>query len=134
MISIDIFGMLNKIKALKAVNDVRKGNFEQVIVVNKKLNMSESELANQVANASILSFLNANNSLAVGWLDNSASRVIFKVDSAQDLLDLRDKADDLNIPNILVINEENNGAITCLGIGPSTKEIIDEITGDLRLL
>ena len=44
----------------------------------------------------------------------------------------------LKLPSALVIDEGrtelSNGSITCLGIGPATKELIDEVTGKLRLL
>ena len=138
MTKIDVFEMMNKLRALKIANNYRKGEFKQVIVVNKSLGMSQGKLAAQVAHASVLSLLNDPEGLAAGWLDNSYPKIVLQVESTQDLLNLKSKADKLNIPNALVVDEGrtevSNGAITCLGIGPSTKEIIDEVTGKLRLL
>ena len=138
MTKIDIFESMNKLRAFKAANNYRKGEFKQVIVVNKSLGMSQGKLAAQVAHASVLSLLNTPEGLAAGWLDNSYPKIVLQVESTQDLLDLKSKADELKISNALVIDEGrtelSNGAITCLGIGPSTKAIIDEVTGDLRLL
>ena len=135
---VDIFKAKNKLKAFKTANDIRKGDFKQVIVVNKSLGMSQGKLAAQVDHASILSMLEANEGVVCGWLDNSYPKIVLQVETTQDLLDLQEKANDLNIPSALVIDEGrtelSNGAITCLGIGPSTKAIIDEVTGELRLL
>ena len=138
IMKIDIFKAKNKIQAFKTANDIRKGDFKQVIVVNKSLGMSQGKLAAQVAHASTLSMLEANESIVCGWLDNSYPKIVLQVETTQDLLNLKKKADDLRVPSALVIDEGrtevSNGAITCLGIGPSTKAIIDEITGELRLL
>ena len=135
---LDIFKISNKLRAIKAANDMRKGNFKQVIVVNKSLGMSQGKLAAQVAHASILSMFEAPEGIVCGWLDNSYPKIVLQVESTQDLLDLQEKANELNLPSALVIDEGrtelSNGSITCLGIGPSTKEIIDEVTGKLRLL
>lgn len=135
---LDIFKISNKLRAIKAANDMRKGSFKQVIVVNKSLGMSQGKLAAQVAHASILSMFEAPEGIVCGWLDNSYSKIVLQVESTQDLLDLQERANELNLPSALVIDEGrtelNNGSITCLGIGPATKEIIDEVTGKLRLL
>lgn len=135
---VDVFKIINKMRAIKAASDIGKGKFKQVIVVNKSLGMSQGKLAAQVAHASILSLFEASEDIAAGWLDNSYPKIVLQVESTQDLLDLQEKANELNLPSALVIDEGrtelSNGSITCLGIGPMTKEVIDEVTGDLRLL
>lgn len=135
---LDIFKISNKLRAIKAANDMRKGNFKQVIVVNKSLGMSQGKLAAQVAHASILSMFEAPEGIVCGWLDNSYPKIVLQVETTQDLFALQEKANELKLPSALVIDEGrtklSNGSITCLGIGPSTKELIDEVTGKLRLL
>ena len=135
---LDIFKISNKLRAIKAANDMRKGNFKQVIVVNKSLGMSQGKLAAQVAHASILSMFEAPEGIVCGWLDNSYPKIVLQVETTQDLFALQEKANELKLPSALVIDEGrtelSNGSITCLGIGPSTKELIDEVTGKLKLL
>lgn len=135
---LDIFKISNKLRAIKAANDIRKGSFKQVIVVNKSLGMSQGKLAAQVAHASILSMFEASEGIVCGWLDNSYPKIVLQVETTQDLFDLQEKANELKLPSALVIDEGrtelSNGSITCLGIGPATKELIDEVTGKLRLL
>lgn len=117
---------------------IRKGNFKQVIVVNKSLGLSQGELAAQVAHASILSMFEAPEGIVCGWLDNSYPKIVLQVETTQDLFALQEKANELKLPSAFVIDEGrtelSNGSITCLGIGPATKELIDEVTGKLRLL
>ena len=80
MTKIDVFEMMNKLRALKIANNYRKGEFKQVIVVNKSLGMSQGKLAAQVAHASVLSLLNAPEGLAAGWLDNSYPKNVISLD------------------------------------------------------
>ena len=135
---LDIFKISNKLRAIKAANDMRKGNFKQVIVVNKSLGMSQGKLAAQVAHASILSMFEAPEGIVCGWLGNSYPKIVLQVETTQDLFALQEKANELKLPSALVVDEGrtelSNGSITCLGIGPATKELIDEVTGKLRLL
>ena len=135
---VDIYKASRFLKALKNANNIRKGEFKQVIVVNAGLNMSNGKTAAQVAHASVLSMLEAKEAFVAAWLDNSYPKIVLKVDSGSDLLALKSKCQDAKIPCALVIDEGrteiSNGSITCLGIGPSTKELIDEVTGKLKLL
>ena len=135
---VDIYKASRFLKALKNANNIRKGEFKQVIVVNTGLNMSNGKTAAQVAHASVLSMLEAKEAFVAAWLDNSYPKIVLKVDSGSDLLSLKSKCQDAKIPFALVIDEGrtelSNGSITCLGIGPATKELIDEVTGKLRLL
>lgn len=135
---IDIYKAHNFLKALKISNNIRKGEFKQVIVVNKNAKMSKGKLAAQVAHASVLSMLESNEAIVAGWLDNSFPKIVLKVDSASDLLTLKSKCEEEKVPCAIVIDEGrtelSNGTITCLGIGPSTNASIDAITGELGLL
>ena len=138
MTKIDVFEMMNKLRALRITTNYRKGEFKQVIVVNKSLGMSQGKLAAQVAHASILSMFEAPEGIVCGWLDNSYPKIVLQVETTQDLFALQEKANELKLPSALVIDEGrtelSNGSITCLGIEPATKELIDEVTGKLRLL
>lgn len=135
---IDIYRANKFLKMLKAGNNIRKGEFKQVIVVNNNIKMSKGKLAAQVAHASVLSMLESSEAIVAGWLDNSFPKIVLKVDSVSDLLALKSKCEKEKVPCAIVIDEGrtelSNGTITCLGIGPSFNEIIDEITGELELL
>lgn len=135
---VDIYKIRKILKAFRIANNVKKGEFKQVIVVNNNIKMSKGKTAAQVAHASVLSMLEADEAIIAAWLDNSFPKIVLKVDSVSDLLELKSECEDENIPCAVVIDEGrteiSNGAITCLGIGPYTNSEIDKITGDLRLL
>ena len=61
-----------------------------------------------------------------------------KVSSEEELLELRRLAVGHSLPHSLIrdagMTELPPGTITVLGIGPAKTEIIDEVTGELKLL
>ena len=69
----------------------------------------------------------------------SASSIgVFKVKTKEELLELKKHADEKGISNYLVIDAGRTqiptSSITVLALGPDEDEIIDEVTGDLKLL
>ena len=60
------------------------------------------------------------------------------MDSLEELLDLIKEADKNNVSNYLVVDAGRTqlptSTTTVLGIGPDEDEIMDKITGDLKLL
>lgn len=73
------------------------------------------------------------------WFNNNFTKICLKIDSEQDLLDIEVKANELGIVNFLVTDAgktEFKGipTKTCIALGPAPSALIDEITGDLRLL
>jgi PTH2 family peptidyl-tRNA hydrolase len=127
---------------------------KQIIVVRKDLNMRKGKIAAQVAHASMKVLLDrkqvsliASNSITLSltpemysWLFEEAfTKICVSVNSEQELLDLQTKANELNVPNALIVDSgktEFNGVptVTCLAIGPHKEEVIDSITGGLPLL
>lgn len=115
--------------------------YKQVIVVRNDLHMSKGKLASQVAHASVSSFyrtLQENPIYAKAWLDSKQPKIILKVDTLDTLLEIKKNAEDKGLITELIsdagLTELPSGTITCLGIGPAPNEIIDEVTGELKLL
>ena len=61
-----------------------------------------------------------------------------KVKDEKELLALEEQANDLGLPNALIVDrgltEVPPDTVTCLGIGPAPAEKIDRLTGKLPLL
>jgi PTH2 family peptidyl-tRNA hydrolase len=60
------------------------------------------------------------------------------VKDEKELLEFEVFANDLGLPNALIVDrgltQIPEGTITCLGIGPAPAELIDRLTGKLKLL
>jgi len=97
--------------------------------------MSAGKMAAQACHASLGAFERANSAVKENWEKQSQKKVVVK---SNDLVKLKQMADDLDIPNFLVkdagLTELEPGTITALGLGPDEEEKIDKITGSLELL
>ncbi|MEM3609738.1 MAG: peptidyl-tRNA hydrolase Pth2 [Candidatus Anstonellales archaeon] len=117
-----------------------KKNIKQVIVVRNDLKLGKGKLAAQVAHASLASYkvcLNMRKAIVDMWERQGMEKVVLKVDSEKELLELYEKVKD-KLPCALITDagktQVPENTITCLGIGPWEEEIIDLYTGNLKLL
>ncbi|MEZ0290815.1 MAG: peptidyl-tRNA hydrolase Pth2 [Sulfolobales archaeon] len=115
--------------------------YKQVIVVRVDLNMSVGKLAAQVAHASVdavLKSLESKRDWLFKWLEMGMKKVVLKVSSERELIEIYDKCVKFELPCSLVRDagrtELEPGTLTTVGIGPAPARIIDRITGSLPLL
>lgn len=115
--------------------------YKQVIVFRTDLKMSKGKIAAQAGHAAVSAAEEARKNYKdwfEAWLNEGQCKVILKVKSVEELLELKKKAKELGLPNALIadrgLTEIPPGTITCLGIGPAPAEKVDEITGKLPLL
>jgi PTH2 family peptidyl-tRNA hydrolase len=125
-------------------------DIKQVIVVRKDLNLRKTELASQVATAS-MGFLLENNESErndiinvklsneeVLWLNGSFEKLIVGVDSEEDLRDLMFKAEMEGIGVYPVHGKIKRGpsdddmTIMCAALGPDDSKVINHVTGHLK--
>lgn len=119
----------------------RTFTYKQVIAVRTDLGMSRGKIAVQVAHGSVSSAEQARvlkQDIWKAWLREGQKKVAVKVSSEEELIELKRKAVSHSLPHALIrdagMTELPPGTITVLGIGPANSEIIDEVTGDLKLL
>lgn len=115
--------------------------YKQVLVAREDLDMSRGKLAVQVAHASLSAAEKARTEKKEWfqkWRKEKQKKVVVKVDSEEKLYELKEQAKNLDIPNKLVIDagltELPPETPTVLGVGPGPNDIIDKVTGDLKLL
>lgn len=131
---------------------------KQVIVIRKDLKMRRGKEIAQACHAAIKAiFLALNNldeygwcirddkivfdddgSVLADWFNNSYTKVCLQVNSEEELLDLKERADNLGLACALIqdngVTEFHNvPTYTCLAFEPLPSETIDILTGDLKL-
>lgn len=126
---------------------------KQLIIVRKDLDMPVGKLSAQVSHASLLSFLNAcnkqknknsihyvinDNDFNYEWINGSYPKVVLAVKNENQILKYKQKAEENGIPCALITDEgrtcfDGQPTITCLGVGPFDKDILDKIFKRLRL-
>lgn len=126
-------------------------NVKQVLIVRKDLNMRKGKLAAQAAHASNVFLIDKIKQLRerpsevsftneeLDWIDDKFTKICVSVDSEEEMLELYDiaKVSGLYVSKIVDsgATEFNNvPTLTALAIGPDISELIDKVTGHLKLL
>ena len=111
---------------------------KQVIVIRNDLKMSKGKIAAQACHGCLGAYKKAELNKIKIWEHEGAKKVIVKVNSLEELFEIKEIAKKNNVPNFMVKDagrtELPRGTITCLGVGPDYDLIIDKITQDLKLL
>lgn len=133
---------------------------KQVIVVRHDLKMRKGKVAAQVAHASMkiildlmgevappsigpnnteLSLVLDNDDPLLLWIDGVFAKIVARVESEEELLEIERKAREAGIRTALITDAgrtEFHGVPTntCVAIGPDDPKKIDKITGHLKLI
>ena len=115
-------------------------DIKQVIVVRNDLGMGKGKIAAQVGHACVLGaehIRKSNNDWFEKWWAGQ-EKVVLKVDSLKALEEIKQDAISLNIPWSEVTDAGHTqiapGTVTCISLGPAPEDLIDKITGELKLL
>jgi len=114
---------------------------KQVIVIRRDLEMGKGKLVAQGAHASLSAFLEAEKSRpewARIWLATGQKKIVVRVDSLEELLQVYSEAKKSGLPVALItdmgLTQLEPGTITAVAIGPAPSYLIDPITRRLKLL
>lgn len=113
---------------------------KQIIVLRKDLSMDVGKLISQACHACLeASEAAKKRDLAIwkAWKYGGAKKIVVKVFSLSELLELQNQAKRLGVPHALIVDRGLTqlppNTPTALGIGPWKAETIDKITGELKL-
>ncbi len=111
---------------------------KQVILVRKDLKMPAGKLASQVSHASVSAVLKSSKDKVEAWEEQGMKKVVLKVKDEKELLSYEKQAKKHKLVASLIkdIGKTffSKPTITCLGIGPDKEDLIDKITGKLKIL
>ncbi len=112
--------------------------YKQVVVVRSDLKLSPGKLAAQCGHGFVESFVKADEKSKRAWLSTGAKKVVLKVASEKELRMLWEDAGAQKIPNALITDAGHTelppGTTTVLGLGPAAEEVLDKLTGQLKML
>ena len=116
-------------------------DFKQVIVVRRDLGMGTGKIAAQVAHAAVMASEKTKSRKPEWfeeWFAMGQAKVVVKVTSMDELVEVRKKAEALHLPVVQVhdsgLTQIPPGTSTCIGIGPAPSDLVDKVTSGLKLL
>jgi len=115
--------------------------YKQVIIVRKDIEMSIGKIAAQVAHAAVSAAEIARKTKSKWykeWVAEGQRKIVLEVESINELLKIYDLAREKNLPVVLIkdmgLTELPPETITTVGIGPAPENMINPLTGKLKLL
>jgi PTH2 family peptidyl-tRNA hydrolase len=100
--------------------------------------MSTGKKCVQCCHACLGAYKKADKIVIKKWESEGQKKVVLRVETEEEILKFYDRIKKEKMPCFLVedagLTEIEPGTITVLGIGPEKEEILDKITGKLKLL
>jgi len=111
---------------------------KQAIILRTDLKMGKGKLVAQGSHASLTAFQKAGRMARKFWIYTGQKKIVLKVSSEKELLELYEKARSKKLPHALIRDAGHTqlepGTITALAIGPADDKKIDELVSHLKLL
>lgn len=118
--------------------------YKQSIVVRRDLGMSPGKAAAQAAHASceaVFSILDSHDERWLEWLRmwrlTGQKKIVLRVDSERELIQVYIDAGSLGLPSSLVedagLTQLPPGTKTAVAVGPAPADLVDKVTGRLKL-
>ncbi len=113
---------------------------KQALIIRTDLKMGKGKICAQLCHASLMAYKSCMlkfPNIAHEWEITGMKKIVLKVSTLDELLKYYRKAEELGLPISLIkdagYTQIEPGSITAIGIGPFKDEIIDRITGELKL-
>jgi PTH2 family peptidyl-tRNA hydrolase len=111
------------------------------MVVRRDLGMGTGKIAAQVAHAAVMAVERTKEKRPewfFEWFEGGQAKVVVKVQSFDELMEVRKHAESLKLP-VSQVNDSGltqipPGTTTCIGIGPAPADLVDKVTNKLKLL
>ncbi|KAH7645548.1 peptidyl-tRNA hydrolase 2, mitochondrial [Dermatophagoides farinae] len=113
--------------------------YKMVMVIRNDLKMGKGKACAQCSHAAVLAYKQARKStnLMKKWSECGQRKVVLKVDSEKELLDVMHNARKNGLISVLIQDagrtQIESGTRTAIAIGPAKGSLIDQVTGHLKL-
>ncbi len=118
--------------------------YKQTIVLRRDIRMGRGKAAAQAAHASCEAVFLVLDSRREEWLiwlrawrGTGQEKVVLRVDSEEELVGIYNRAKSLGLPSSLVRDAGRTqlapGTLTAAAVGPGPEELVDKVTGRLKL-
>lgn len=113
---------------------------KQVIVVRTDLDMAKGKIAAQVGHACVLGAEHVRKSNPDWFKEwwSGQEKIVVKVTNLKELEEIKEHAFSLNVPCSEVTDAGHTqiepGTTTCVSLGPAPEDLVDKISGNLKLL
>ncbi|KAK2587245.1 hypothetical protein KPH14_002982 [Odynerus spinipes] len=117
----------------------RKGECKLVLVIRNDLKMGKGKVAAQCAHAAVSAYKSAlkHPSILKAWENSGQMKITVKVDNEDELLAIAKQAKAVGLLSNVVQDAGRTqiapGSRTVCGVGPGPAELINEVTGHLKL-
>lgn len=119
----------------------REFRYKQAILVRADLKMSRGKIAAQAAHAAVSAAEECRRlrpEWLEAWLSEGQKKVVLRVESEEELRRFYEEALRMGLPASLVedagLTEVPPGTLTAAGVGPAPSDLLDKLTGKLKLL
>ncbi|XP_028322563.1 peptidyl-tRNA hydrolase 2, mitochondrial [Gouania willdenowi] len=116
------------------------GEFKMILVVRNDLKMGKGKVAAQCSHAAVSAYKQVqrrNPELLKQWEYCGQPKVVVKAPDEDTLIDLLSRAKEVGLPVSLIQDAGRTqiaaGSRTVLGVGPGPADLVDSVTGELKL-
>jgi PTH2 family peptidyl-tRNA hydrolase len=112
---------------------------KQAVILRNDLRMGKGKAAAQACHASVIACLKSmkkNKKVFEKWLEEGQKKVVLKVDSKAELLELFEKAKKKTTASLVKdagLTQLPPGECTAVSVGPDTDKVIDGLVSHLKL-
>lgn len=112
--------------------------YKQIIIIRSDLKLGKGKLASQACHASLEAYKKSDSESVEKWESSGVKKVVLKVEGEKELLIIFEQLKKEKMKPALIkdagLTEVEPGTITCLGVGPVREDVVDKVTGKLKML
>ena len=113
-------------------------DYKQVIIIRNDLKLGKGKLAAQACHASLEAYKMSDSRARDQWESSGVKKVVLKASDLKGLMEIYNSLKSAKLKPALIkdagLTEVAPGTITCLGVGPLREDIVDKVTGKLKML